>query len=71
MDNAAVLSNTAAKIIGKREFIVKSYFTGKKNIDEILTKIAVSKAYEDIGNELIFNNLGKYSFRDLAKSEAI
>lgn len=65
------MSNTAAKIIGKREFIVRSYSTGKKNIDEILTEIAVSKAYEDIRNEHINKNLGNYLLQDLAKSEAI
>lgn len=69
--NAAVLSSTVAKTIDKREFIVKSYYTGKKNIDDILTRIAVSKAYEDIRNEYINKNFDNYLSQDLAKSEVI
>lgn len=42
------------KNIGKRKFAVTSYFTGEKNIDEILTRIAVSKAYKEIDNGLIY-----------------
>lgn len=67
----AVLSDTAVKVVGKREFVVNSYFTGEKNIDEILTRIAVSKAYEDIRNGLLYKNSENYLSQDLAKKEAI
>lgn len=68
---AAVLSDTVVKVIGKREFVVKRYFTGNKNIDEVLTRIAVSKVYEEKRSGLINKNSEKYSLRDLAKREAI
>ncbi len=35
------------KNIGKRQFAVTSYYYGTKNIDEIITRIAVSKTYND------------------------
>lgn len=58
--------NVAVKRIGKREFVIKRYYAGEKNIDEILTRIAVSKAYEEIENELIYN-LEKNLPKTLAK----
>lgn len=65
------MNDTVDKVVGKREFIVKSYFTGEKNIDEVLTRIAVSKAYEDIRNGLLYKNSENYLSQDLAKREAI
>ena len=65
------MSDTAVKVVGKREFIVKRHFTGKKNIDEVLTRIAVAKAYEDIKNGLLYKNSGNYLSQDLAKREVI
>ena len=58
------------KNIGKRKFAVTSYYNGEKNIDEIITRIAVSKAYEDIENGLIYKNIFNSVF-DLAKREVI
>lgn len=58
--------NVTVKRIGKREFVIKRYYAGEKNIDEILTRIAVSKAYEEIENELIYN-LDKNLPKTLAK----
>ena len=58
--------NVAVKRIGKREFVIRRYYAGEKNIDEILTRIAVSKAYEEIENEIIYN-LEKNLPKTLAK----
>lgn len=54
------------KNIGERKYAVTSYFTGDKNIDEILTRIAVSKAYAEIGSEFL-NNEEKNLIKTLAK----
>ena len=61
----------SVKNIGKRQFTVTRYYIGSKSIDEILTRIAILKTYEDIENGLIFNNKTNNSVNDLAKSEAI
>lgn len=54
------------KNIGERKYAVTSYFTGDKNIDEILTRIAVSKAYAEIESEFL-NNEEKNLIKTLAK----
>lgn len=54
------------KNIGERKYAVTSYFTGDKNIDEILTRIAVSKAYVEIESEFL-NNEEKNLIKTLAK----
>ena len=59
------------KNIGKKQFAVTSYYNGTKNIDEIITRIAVSKTYNDIENGLIYRNNKTNSVNDLAKPEAI
>lgn len=58
--------SVSVKQVGKREFVIKRYYTGGKNIDEVLTRIAVSKAYEEIENEFT-NNLEKNLPQVLAK----
>lgn len=67
----AVFSDTVVKIIGDREFYVKRHFTGEKNLDEVLTRIAVSKVYETMRADKIKKNTPKNSKYNLAKSEAI
>lgn len=67
----AEFSDTAVKIIGDREFYVKRHFTGEKNLDEVLTRIAVSKVYEALRTEKIKKNVQKNAIHNLAKSEAI
>lgn len=67
----AVLGNSAVKVINNREYIVRCFFIGEKNIDEVLTRIAVSKAYEEIRNGSMYKKLEKNSLYDLAKSELI
>lgn len=59
------------KNIGKKQFAVTSYYNGGKNIDEIITRIAISKTYEDIENGLIYKNKRTNSINGLAKTEAI
>ncbi|MGN0807593.1 MAG: hypothetical protein ACI4MN_04000 [Candidatus Coproplasma sp.] len=67
----AVFSDTAVKIIGDREFYVKRHFTGEKNLDEVLTRIAVSKVYATMRADKIKKNTPKNSKHNLAKSGAI
>lgn len=48
-----------------------SYFIGEKNIDEIVTRIAVSKAYEEIKNGLKYKGVERNSVNVLAKRGVI
>ena len=38
------------KRIGGKEYVIRSFFTGNKPLDEIITQLAVRKAYDDLND---------------------
>lgn len=53
-------NRTTVKRIGKREFIVTSYFAGKKNMSKVLADLAERQAYAEMSDfESIDKRLAK------------
>lgn len=41
-------SITKKKTIGKKNYLIRSYFTGRKDFQETIKQLAVKQAYDDV-----------------------
>lgn len=40
-------SRTAKRKIGGKEYLVRSFFTGEKKLDDVITKLAIRRVYDE------------------------
>jgi hypothetical protein len=41
-------SRTVRRKIGGKEYLVRSFFTGEKKLDEVITKLAIQRVYDEL-----------------------
>ena len=44
------------KKIGSKEYLVRSFFTGEKKLDEVITRLAIQRVYDDLERSTIITN---------------
>lgn len=46
----------AHKKIGGKDYLVRSFFTGEKKLDEVITRLAIQRVYDELERSTIITN---------------
>ena len=49
-------SRMARKKIGGKEYLVRSFFTGEKKLDEVITRLAIQRVYDELERNTAITN---------------
>lgn len=44
------------KKIGGKDYLVRSFFTGEKKLDEVITRLAIQRVYDELERSTIITN---------------
>lgn len=49
-------SKTERRKIGGKEYLVRSFFTGEKKLEEVIARLAVQRVYDELERSTIITN---------------